>query len=477
MGIFRSTDPTTWDDIDGVIINEQNPPPNISGVPANVAVLIAAFQRGPEVALTDVGSTGELLELFGKSTYGGNQALKNKKFGSLRIVRAVASDAAKGTKAFASSATDRITFTAKYKGVYGNSIQVKIETGTNSGKKYTVHDNNIGAVLPDEVYDDLAITAITSATFALSKLVAVTVNSTAAEPTNGAYTALASGSDGTLANSDYQTAIAVCEVDKAGNVLFLDEYNATRNGYLKTHVDAQLDKMAILAGGENDSVATSVTAAGTLRSDRCIYAYPWVQTTLDGVSSYQSPASWVASLISQTSPHLDPAARGNSKLFSGMSGLKLSLTRPNYASLNAAGISAIEQDSDFGFKVKNGVTTSLTDGLQTVIRRRMADYLQDSIAYFLKVYQNEPNTKANRTQVKGAILAFIQKLEGEGLLPADKDVSTGVAKVVDTESLNTDALLAQGYFKILYRQKIHSSMRYIVLQAEIGQSVVVTEVA
>jgi hypothetical protein len=56
-------------------------------------------------------------------------------------------------------------------------------------------------------------------------------------------------------------------------------------------------------------------------------------------------------------------------------------------------------------------------------------------------------------------------------------VKTGKAKLVDTESFNTDASIAAGFFKILWRQRIFSSMRYIVLQAEIGESVVVTEQA
>lgn len=473
---YRSTNPTEWDDIDGIIINEQSPPPSISGVGANTAVLIGQFQRGTD-ELTDVGSVGELHELYGKSSsFGGNQSLKNKKFASLRVVRVIASDAVKASKAFQSSSTDRITFTAKHKGAYGNSITVTIAAGTTSGKKYTIKDTNSGAVLPDEVYDNVVITAIDSSTFADSKLVDVTVNSSAAEPDNAAATALEDGDDGTVADTDYQSAIAKCEVERAGNVLFLDAYNSTRNGYLKTHVDAQLDKMAICAGAEGDSVSTAASAAASLRSDRIIYAYPWVQTTLDGVSTYQSPASWIASILSQISPHLDPAATQNAKLLSGVTGLKTSLTRSNYVTLDAAGVCALEQDADFGFKPKNGVTTSITDGYETILRRRMADYLQNSVAYFLKQYQNEPNTKANRTQVKGAMLAWIRKLESEGILPSDKDVSSGVAKSVDTESLNTDDLIAQGYFKILYRQRLISSMRYIVLQAEIGQGVVVTEV-
>jgi hypothetical protein len=60
------------------------------------------------------------------------------------------------------------------------------------------------------------------------------VNSSAAEPSNAAYTNLASGAEGSVADTDYQTAIALCEVENIGNFVALDVYNSTRNGYLKT---------------------------------------------------------------------------------------------------------------------------------------------------------------------------------------------------------------------------------------------------
>ena len=224
MSIFRSTNPQDFDDVDGIIVNESAPSPNIQGVASNIVLMVAALQRGP-LTIQDVGSIGEFHEIYGKSSFSGNVALKNKKFGRLRVLRAAAAAAAKASKAFQSSTTDRITFTAKYVGAYGNNITVKIESGTSSGKKYTIHDGNSGAVLPDEVYDNIAITDITSATFANSKLVDVTVNSTAAEPSNASATALVSGSDGSIADSDYSTAIDKCAVERACNILFLDVYN------------------------------------------------------------------------------------------------------------------------------------------------------------------------------------------------------------------------------------------------------------
>ncbi len=111
-----------------------------------------------------------------------------------------------------------------------------------------------------------------------------------------------------------------------------------------------------------------------------------------------------------------------------------------------------------------------------VFRRRMADFLMQSLAKYLKNYQNAPNSSANQTQAGGGIVAFNRQLENDGLVPKDAEVQSGKASVIDTKSLNTDDSIANGYFKILYRRRIYSSMRFIVLQADISTSVVVTEV-
>lgn len=480
MGIFRTTNPLEFDDIDGIIINEQTPPASIQGVGANTVALVGLFQRGSE-DLQEVFSIADFHEKYGKSSFAGNLALKNKRFGRLKIVRVVAaSGGAKGAATFDDGdSTDIITFTAKHKGVYGNSITVTIAAGTTTGRKYTISDGNTDAVLPDEVYDDIEIDAITASTFALSKLVDVTVLATSAEPANASATALTSGSDGSVADTDYQTAIAKLSVERACNLVILDTYNSTRNGYLATHVGTTKDKMAVVCGAAGDSVSTAISAVASNRSDRLIYGYPYVKTTIDGATVTQNPASWIASIFSQVSPHVDLAYAANTPLMAGATGLDVALTRANYVALNEVGICSLEYDADLGgFKVKNSVTTQIVNSaLRTVLRRRMADWLQDSIAYFLKNYQNAPNTLKNRTEVKGAILGFVRNAERDGILPSDNEVSGGSAKLVDTDSLNTDDVLAAGFFKILYKQRIYSSMRFIVLQAEIGESVVVTEAA
>jgi hypothetical protein len=484
MGIFRSTDPTTWDDVDGIIINESAPAPNVQGVPANIAIIVGQTERGP-VELTEVGSIGEFFELYGKDqSRGVNKALRNKKFGRLRVIRAVAAAADTAEQTFddgGGTPVDIIKFVAKQGvGAYGNNIQVKIEAGSSSGKKYTIKDTTPGTVMVQEVYDNVAIASVvSSAVFAGSLLVTAEVLATSAEPANVAFTALAGGTDGSIADADYQTAIAKAAVEGAGNFIFLDAYNDTRNGYLKTHVADNPDKMAILCGQEGDSVSAAITDVADYRDTegRLIYAYPYLQTSFDGVLEYVPPASFYASILSQTAPNIDPAFTANAQFLSGVTGMKVQLSRANYVQLQAAGISAFEFDSDVGFKIKSGIVTQIANSSKlTVLRRRMADFLTNSAGRFLKNYQNAVNSKENRTLVKGALMGFVTSLENDGILPKDSEVQGGKAKLIDTESQNTNSSIAAGFFKILWRQRIYSSMRYIVLSAEIGESVVVTEV-
>lgn len=480
--VFRSSDPLVWDDVDGIVVNESAPAPNVAGVAANVAVLVGTAQRGP-TDLTEITSAQMAVEVFGKDNSKGlNKVLKNKSFGKLKFIRVVAAAAVKATKTFDASSTDAIKFTAKFLGAYGNLITVKIENGTlTNTKKYTITDTNPNAVLTNEVYDnvklaDLAVKNV----FAKSALITATVLSASAEPDNttGAEV-LAGGDNGTIADTDYEDAIEKAQVEGAGNIIFLDEYNAARNLLLKNHVALTQDKIAICAGLESDDVTAAVAAVASLRDTegRIIYSYPYAETVIDGETVVQPTAYWLASLISQTNPSVDPAFTANSKYLGSMIRLNKSLNRNEYITLKEAGICAFEYDADLGHKVKSGIVTQILDSEKvTILRRRMTDFLTVSVAKFLKNYQNAVNSKQNRTFVKAAIETFDASLEAAGILPKDSEMQSGEkAKLIDTESLNTSASIAQGFFKILYKRRIYSSMRYIVLNAEIGQSVVVKE--
>lgn len=482
MSIYSSTNPLDWQSLDGVYIDDVAPPPSVQGVQSGVAILVGQFERGSP-NIQSVGNAGQLFQLYGNNTaYSGLVALQNKKFGLLKVVRVVASGAVAATKTFVHASGgpyNIISFTALWKGAYGNNIQVTIAAGSTQGSKYTVHDANPNAVWPDEVYDNVLITNVGN-TFANSNLITATVIATThGEPDVIAATNLLTGSDGSVADSDYQSAIqAQTQLDGSGNVLFLDAYNTTRNGYLVSSMAATTDKMCIVCGQNGDSVSTAVSDAELNRDTdgRIIYAYPYVHTTIGGVDTVVPPASFYASVLSQIAPSIDPAFAGNAQYLSGISALAASLQRSDYINLRAAGISSFEIDPDLGVKIKSGVVTQISNSSKIhVFRRRMADYINQSLAKFMKNYQNAPNSLSNRDDVHAAIELFNRQMENSGLVPKDAEVSSGLAHLVDTKSLNTDASVASGFFKVIYKRRIYSSMEFIVLQTSIGESVVVTE--
>lgn len=602
MSIYRTNNPTEFDDVDQIVIDETAPPPRIQGVSTNVGVLLGQFERGLE-EVVEISTLKQLRESFGNdNSFAGNKSLKNKKFGRLKIRRVVASDAVAASETFQGASTDRITFSALSKGAYGNNLQVKIEdasldvhevtsitcvadvsdsldgktfilqdkdgsvafwidtddsgttipvaasaadraveittivtddaandvatkvavainadsqfsapaptaaivlatdaesgnraaadastsgftlaesvAGVEAGKKYTLRDNNSTSEIADEVYDNLAIADITASTFAGSLIASAVVDSSAGEPDNtSGFVSLASGAEGTIADTDYESAINAIESDKA-NIVWLDAYNEVRRGYLKLHAANTQDRMCLGSGLEADTVAESVSNVASFRDTdgRLVYCYPWLETTIDGAAEFTEPASWMASILSQTSPHIDPAYSENAKYLVGVNKLKLPISRNEYIQLKEAGIAAFEFDEDIGFKVKSGVTTQIANSSKTqILRRRMADYLTSSAGSFLKVYQNSPNTVGNRTDIAGAILGFAAQQEFLGILPKDSEVPSGKAKLVDAQTLNTAESIGQGFTYILWKQRIFSSMRFIVLKAEIGETVSVTE--
>ncbi len=489
MSIFASTNFSDWGQLDGVYIDDTSPPPSVTGVPSGTAILVGQFERGAP-GIQTVGSVAQLYQLYGNNlAYSGIVALQNKKFGFLKVVRAIAaSGSANAAHTFQDGSSNNIiTFTALWAGAYGNSLKVTIAAGSTSGSKYTIHDNNPGAVWPDEIYDNVVITAIgVSNPFAQSNLITATVVSSAhGEPSTASATSLSSGSDGSIANTDYQIAIQnQTQSSGVGNILFLDAYNATRNGYVKASMAATTDKMGLVAGAAGDSVSTAVTDVANVRDvdGRMIYCFPYVNTTINGASMVVNGASFYASLLSQIAPNIDPAYAANSQYLSGIDSLDVTtqLTRSDYITLNAAGISAFEVDSDIGIKIKSGVVTQISDSSRIMIfRRRMADYIIQSLAKYLKNYQNAPNSKQNAINVNAAFSSFNKLLEGPagsaGIVPKDSEVSSGKASLIDVKSLNTDDSIAAGFFYVIYKRRIYSSMRYIVLQTQIGESVVVTE--
>jgi hypothetical protein len=456
--VYRTNNPLEYDEVDGIVIDEVAPPANVQGVGTGLAILVGQFQRG-SAELTRIAGIQDFHEKYGQSNaYLGNIQLKNKKFSALNIVRVIAEDAQRAWKAIT---------------VLANELVVITDTLTGEQETFASVEEVVGSKLVyTEVSDEVGKTDF------LAKYMGAYGNSITVKIGTASAVALESGSDGVIKETDYELAIAKCEAEGAGNILFLDEYTQTRNSYLKLHAGKTQDKMVICAELENDTTADNISDVALLRDTdgRIIYAVNWVATIIGGVEKFTSPASWYASILSQSSPHIDPADVDNGQFLFGAMKLKKALTREDYKQLMKAGVSAFENDSDMGIKVKSGVVTQILNSSKlTVSRRRMTDFYTNSIGKFLKNYQNKVNSRANRVACKSAIETFDSSLERLGILPTNAEVSGGKAKLIDIETLNTNDSIAQGKFFILIKRRLYSSMRFIVLKAEIGESVLVTE--
>ena len=469
VSIRRTTNPLEFDEIDGIVIADSAPEPSIKAVGANTAILVAQFQRGPK-ELTEIVSIGAFHKQFGKSDFSGNIQLKNKKFSSLKLARVIASDAVKSLKAIGG-----LKLVSLYHGVYADSISIKVEVGTVAGHKITVSDESVDAKVSPEVFDNVTLGNAIEA-FSLSELIVAEIDGEDAIAV-GDYT-LTGGSDGTVADTDYETALLECEGENSGHVVFLDQYSSTRNALLKVYSGAMNDRMVICSHQENDSFSAKTAEVANLRDSegRIIYAENWILTPINGVMTYTCAASWVASLISLVSPHESIGYTDHAGKMFGAFGVKKEHSTKSYQLFMEAGICSFEFDPDIGILPKSAIVTQIINSEKvTILRRRMTDWLTYSVAKFLKNYKDAPNSDKNANGIASAMQNFVLQNEILEITPKDKEVRGGKAKIIDVHSLNTDESISEGKRFIKYKQRIYSSMRFIVLLAEIGTGVVVTE--
>lgn len=244
--------------------------------------------------------------------------------------------------------------------------------------------------------------------------------------------------------------------------------------------------------GTSRTVAKSTTGqpgVGAYRSDRVFYAYPGASTyisaiavrgtaggagfTADGYIDVGSD-SWLASICSQLPPEENPAQetdfalnvasveRGNADV--------QSMTEDDYRAFKRLGICALRIDEGVaGFQ--SGVTSvdrALHPGLVNIARRQMADYIQDSLARRLKPFAKKLATPRQRATVLGQIDTFLSGLQSDERIDSYR---------LDAKTPNTPEKLAAGLFRVQVKVRTISSMDEIVLDTEIGESVVTVNAA
>lgn len=240
----------------------------------------------------------------------------------------------------------------------------------------------------------------------------------------------------------------------------------------------------IRSGGIGVTKAQAKADRALLASDRVFYTWPGWQVVIpeilsrgaaggvgfrdDGVVTVRA-----AGTLSKVNALLPPEENPGQQTalltqFFAVEDLGFGLTGDDYKDLKASGICSPRVDRTAGSIFQSGVTADLTNGRQTQARRKMADFIQDSLARTTVKYSKKLMTEARQDAVVGDVDSFLSGLlsRGDPQRQRIKDYSIDL-------SANTDATLDQGNYIIDTIVKTLSSFDAIVIRTEIGPGAVV----
>ena len=498
-------------EVDGIYIYEIDPPKYIKGRTSSIVGIVGEFERGPVGEVVRIGSAKAFRDTFGGygvapageedtwDGFNGFKAVVGKLWpAGLRIVRPVYTDqlASAADIDLVTHVPDpltqgrTITLTAKYKGAYGNRITATVNTASDTsltngfrltitldGESQTV-DNLTAAMTTAEVTARFAAAGVTLVTAVMAD------DAAAVKASWPATSTLSGGAEGTTGLAAWTDAIDLLLANREISILFASEppdavAEDGINAYIKSAISpaggAGVPVVAVLQGDAGDTIATAAIEAALYRSDRIVYTWPWRKQVYAGAASTHESGKVVvpsndvvAAALAAIGPDHDVSGpEATSVINAATVGLELAdITRDDYVTANAQGICALEFDPDLGFRVRTPIVTDLTPGKELVYRRRMADYLEWSIAAALKYFAGQPMTEEWQDEVVGAITGFLDEAQRQNLL---RNYS------VDIESVNTDLNLAKGVFYILMKVQLFGIARSIVLMSQIGASVEITE--
>lgn len=232
---------------------------------------------------------------------------------------------------------------------------------------------------------------------------------------------------------------------------------------------------------------------GPYRTDRLVYCYPNVRTTVpaiarvgiaggagftaDGVVDVGADG-WLVSACSQLAPEENPGQEagllGN---IIGVESLLASqqLTMADYTAFKKAGICSPRMDGGT-CTFQSGVTSvdpAVYPNLKNIARRRMADFIQDTLANRVKAFGKKLATNRRRRAVLSEIRAWLTSL----VSPTDEASQRIDSFTTNDKEGNTPTSLGLGLYRIKVAVRTIASLDSIVLDTTIGETVEVEEAA
>jgi hypothetical protein len=294
-----------------------------------------------------------------------------------------------------------------------------------------------------------------------------------------------------------QSTKSLTQAGKEANVILAARQSnivrtALRDSALEASAEGAYGRMAMIRPPLGTLRATARAAAqpgvGAYRDQRVAYCFPGVQTYLSqiafqgtaGGSGFSSDGiidvgfdAFVASVLSQLPPEENPGQI--TTFLNGVLGLEAGnddvqdMTIGDYTLFRASGIAAPRQSINTGtFVIQSGVTSvnpATNPNLRNIARRRMADFIQDSLALRATAFGKQLSTRSRRAAILSEFRAFMSDLVDEERLDSQ-------SVVVGSDA----AEIAAGLYRLRIKGRTLASLDSIVLESTIGESVTIDEI-
>lgn len=475
MDIVFTTNDSEITRLEGVYIKERKPPASISGANFSAVAVAGECVRGPVDKVITCTSPTRFEEIFGRRDYGSGGpvigkvwlSLLNKQFGKIYVVRVAAAGAVRATRTFSDATpTSIVRVDAANPGAWGNSLQAAVTNATDGNvNHFNLEVSYLGRKIVYKNFDCSGTNNNLLTVIGNDDANLVTVTKLAGgRPVNAAAASLTTGSDGTIANSDYTATGRGLNLLKPLKDVGARWVAGRSNSVIKSAIftaAATTYNGAWLVGPDDETVsdiASATEVATYTRSDRVIYCFnhPYTLDVETATEVVTEPMPWMACILSQTDVDIHPGDEDNKPLLVGIKRLPFeALDREAYIALREAGISALEKDD--GFVFVSGRTTDLTPGKEEITRRRMTDYVELGAGPYLKHIVKKAKTEARKKVAIGALIAFLQRHK------------TAERVVRDYSIREVDA--GRGVFKLFTQVDLIDHALSVVLETEIGVGV------
>lgn len=485
------------------------PPSNqlLNGVPTNVSGIVGTATWGPTNSPTTAGNIAQGAAIFGPQQNRANDLMTalavqaQQGANNFRLVRVT-----DGTDVAANIVVQStcITFTSKYSGSFGNSIQATVSAGTQTGTFKVVVAapglvaeafDNIGLGLTANAVWVAMAAAINNGSSALrgpSQIIVATAGAGTTAPTVPTTYTLASGTDG-VATIVTATLVGVDTVPRKGmyalrntgtSVAMLADLTDTTSFAAQVTFGLSEGIYMIAATVSGDTIANAVTVKGTAGIDSFSFKYcfgDWVYwlDTVNNVTRVLSPQSFFAGLMANQAPNQSTL----NKQMQGVVGTQKSIANQQYASadLQSLGIAGIDVIANpvpggayFGARFgHNSSSNPLTNGDNYT---RMTNFIASTLNAGMGKYVGLPQA-ANAIGFPGTPSAnaqatlgtFFDNLQSQGLIGA---IGGPIAYSVEIDAANNpQSRVALGYLQADVQVQYQSIIEKFLVNVSGGSSV------